>query len=577
MNEIRSVPTDLKIITRDDGSNSRTVQGYAILFNTMSCDLGGFTEVIKPESLDGVDLSDVALVYAHDNNSILARSSAGNLTTQVDDTGLFFSAKLPETTLANDVLANVEAGNLKGMSFAFTIPDGGDEWTRQQDGSLLHTVNQIGIISELTITAYPAYTETSIELKRSLKNIEKRDEMAEKNDKPEEVESTEIDPAQLLEQIKALQEAVATLTEDDSEDDNSEDTPTETKDAPENDKDDQQERDEDDDDLERSAENKEVQKRSTIQNEKDNTEMTQVITRDNLTEDQKVKRSYIEALKDVNKRDGVTVDTEGNILVPKQVLDVAKVPNDPATLAHYINRAVVTAPTGTLPVLAKASARLATKAELQKNSELAKASITGVDYKVQTYIGQLPISAEMLQDYPEAESLVAQYLQDVKSATEEEAIGSVLSTKFGSNTAESLDDLKSAFNKLVTYGSDRVVVMSVSAFDAIDQLKDGEGRYYLQPSVTAPSGSTIFGANIIIVADTTFGKAGDANVFVGSLKHAVVEAVRLDGLATSWAQNDYFEQVLSVATRFDVKQADELAGSFFKFAPSAQTNSGAGQ
>lgn len=593
MNEIRSVPSNLKIIKRDDGTSTRSIQGYAIMFDTLSVDLGGFTEVIKPTALDGVDLSDIALVYAHENNSILARASAGNLKTQLDSTGLFFSAELPQTSLANDVLENIRVRNIKGMSFTFTIPDGGDTWSRQVDGTLLHTVNQIGIITELTVTAYPAY-QTSVELKRSAENIIQKgtSNLAEENIKPDEAtkesdnkdvvnsepakepakrdetpEVPDVNVADLVTQIAQLQSAISALQ---AEANDSEDEDTEASDESDEqarDDDTELERDEGDEDLERSAENTntEEQKRS-IENTKDNLEnMAQVIKRDNLSEEEAIKRSYIDALKDVNKRDGVTVDVEGGILVPKQILDIQKVPNDPNSLAHYINRVAVANPTGTLPVMAKASARLVTKEELAKNPEVAKASITSVDYKVVTRIGQLPISAEMLQDYPEAQALVSQYLQDVKSATEEEVIGAVLSTKFGSNTAKSLDDLKSAYNKLVNYGSDRVIVASVSAFDAIDGLKDGEGRYYVQPNVTAPSGSSLFGAPVVVVADTTLGKDGEANIFVGSLKHAVLEAVRLDGLATSWAQNDYFEQVLSVATRFDVKQADTAAGAFYKF------------
>lgn len=604
MNEIRSVPSNLKVIKRDDGTSTRSIQGYAIMFDTLSVDLGGFTEVIKPTALDGVDLSDITLVYAHENNSILARASAGNLTTQIDSTGLFFSSDLPATSLANDVLANIEVGNIKGMSFTFTIPDGGDTWNRQADGTLLHTVNQIGVITELTVTAYPAYQQTSVELKRSAENIIQKgtSNLAEENIKPDEAtkesdnkdvvnsepakepakrddtpEVPDVDVANLVTQIAQLQSAISALQaqSDDSEDEDTE--ASDESDEQARDDDPELERDEGDEDLERSAENTntEEQKRS-IENTKDNLEnMAQVIKRDNLSEEESIKRSYIDALKDVNKRDGVTLDTEGAILVPKQILDIQKVPNDPNSLAHYINRVAVANPTGTLPVMAKASARLVTKEELAKNPEVAKASITSVDYKVVTRIGQLPISAEMLQDYPEASALVAQYLQDVKSATEEEVIGNVLSTKFGSNTAKSLDDLKSAYNKLVNYGSDRVIVVSVSAFSAIDGLKDGEGRYYVQPNVTAPSGSSLFGAPVVVVADTTMGKDGEANIFVGSLKHAVLEAVRLDGLATSWAQNDFYEQVLSVATRFDVEQADENAGAFYKFdAKSAQASAG---
>lgn len=571
MTEIRSVVTDLKAIKRDsDGNTIKQIQGYAIMFNTLSVDLGGFVEVIKPTALDGVDLSDVKLIYAHENNSILARASAGNLTTKVDDTGLFFTANLPDTTLANDVYEDIAVGNLKGMSFGFTIPDGGDDWERQTDGTLLHTVNQIGVIGELTVTAYPAYQDTSVELKRSAEQQMKGTKtMAEDTTKPAtDTEETpvakDVDVQAINAQLTALTAKLAELEKaqqatpdsDDEEDVEAVTDDTRDDDVP----------DEGADDLDRDETDTEVEQRSAEPKEEE-INMPQVITRDNVTEDEKEVRSYIDALKDVNKRDGVTTDAEGAILVPKQILDVQKTPQDPANLAHYVNRVAVANPTGTLPVLAKASARLVTKAELAKNPEVAKASIASVDYKVQTFIGQLPISAEMLADYPESQALVSQYLVDVKTATEEQQIGAVISTKFGKATASDLDGIKSAFNKLVNYGSDRVIILSVSAFNAIDSLKDGEGRYYVQPNVTAPSGSTLFGAPIVITADETLGNAGDASIFVGSLKHAIIEAVRLDGLATSWAQNDYFEQVLSVATRFDVQPADVNAGAFFTFAP----------
>lgn len=609
-NEIRSVPTDLKIVQRDDTSKPKQIQGYAILFNEESEYLGEqFYEIIKPGALDNVDLSQVQLLYGHETNSILARCDTGSLQLKVDDKGLFFVATLADTTLANDVFNDILAGNLKGCSFGFTT--GNDSWSRTEDGTALHIITSLNELFEITITPRPAYQETSVAVKRSLDKIrkEKRDTM-------------NIDPKQLADLIaqalaaqtepvddKQDKQATDAQRDDDSvedlpDDDDSTDDGSDDSDEPEGRSKDAQEEDkpnkgkdtketpEDDTEAPTASEDTPDDKGSEEQADGDsedepkddnaedskdeplddknkkaeerNQNMPQVITRDVNKTELEV-RSYLDALRDVNKRDGVTVDSEGAILVPKQILDIQKTPNDPTQLAHYINRTVVSAPTGTLPVLAKTTARLVTKAELAKNPELAKASINSVDYKVQTYIGQLPISAEMLQDYPEAQSLVAQYLQEVKAGSEEAAIGKVLSTKFGANTANSLDDLKSAYNKLVNYGSDRVVVMSVSAFDTIDRLKDGEGRYYLQPSVTSPSGSTVFGAPIIITADETLGNAGDANIFVGSLKHAVVEAVRLDGLATSWAQNDYFEQVLSVATRFDVKQADVQAGTFINF------------
>lgn len=582
MTEIRSTGVDLQAITRDDaGTTTKQIQGYAIMFDTESVDLGGFVEIIKPTALDAVDLSDVKLIYAHENNQILARASAGNLQTKVDSKGLFFIATLADTTLANDVYADIQAGNLRGMSFGFTIADNGDTWTRQPDGKLLHTVTQIGQVGELTVTAYPAYQDTSVELKRSAEQQMKgKRDMATDTKTPIDAPAQEVPKTDdvltqigdtlgtILDRLTALEASEVEEVQEDQAEDAADTTEVEPTGAETPATEDPAARDDladvppVDDVQEASAEHRSAEPKEGDLN------MPKVITRDAVSEEEQVKRSYIDALTDVNKRDGVTTDAEGAILVPKQILDVQKTPEDPANLAHYVNLVAVAAPTGTLPVLAKASARLVTKEELAKNPEIAKASITSVDYKVKTYLGQLPISQEMLSDYPEAQALVSQYLQDVKSATEELAIGKVLAANFGSNTADSLDDLKSAFNKQINYGADRVIVMSVSAFDAVDKLKDAEGRYYVQNNVTAASGSTLFGAPIIITSDETLGLAGEANVFVGSLKHAVVEAVRLDGLATSWAQNDYFEQVLSVASRFDVRPADVQAGAFYKFTAS---------
>lgn len=598
MPEIRSTVSDLQALTRDaNGTTTKQIQGYAVMFDTESVDLGGFTEVIKQNALDEIDLSDVKLIYAHENNSILARQSAGNLTTKVDDKGLFFVATLNDSTLANDVYEDIKVGNLRGMSFGFTIPSGGDTWARKPDGTLLHTVNKIGEVTELTITAYPAYQDTSVELKRSAEQHMKGATQMADNTAPADAQAPAQDApkaddvltkigdtlGQVLDRLTALEQAGADEVAEDQAEDTAEDetdasatdnagadetAPADTATA----RDDVPDEAPVDDAPPVLEEQASTEQRDALKGaDKDIKDMPTVITRDVLSEEEQVKRSYIDALKDFNKRDGVTVDAEGAILVPKEILDIQKVPNDPTQMAHYVNRVAVSAPTGTLPILAKATARLVTKAELAKNPELAKASISSVDYKVQTYIGQLPISNEMLADYPASNALVAQYLQDVKSATEEEAIGKIVSTKFGSNTAGTLDDLKDAFNALVNYGKDRIIVASVSAYSAIDKLKDNEGRYYVQSDVTAPSGSSLFGAPIVVVADTTLGKAGDATIFVGSLKHAVIEAVRLDGLATSWAQNDYFEEVLSVATRFDMQPADTSAGKFFKFVPVAPT------
>ena len=45
---------------------SRTVEGYAIVFNSESKDLGGFTEIIEPAAIDGIlEKSDILCLLNH--------------------------------------------------------------------------------------------------------------------------------------------------------------------------------------------------------------------------------------------------------------------------------------------------------------------------------------------------------------------------------------------------------------------------------------------------------------------------------------------------------------------------------
>ena len=51
---------------------SRSVTGYAIIFNSESKDLGGFNEVIEPSALEGVlERSDVLCLLNHNEDNYL--------------------------------------------------------------------------------------------------------------------------------------------------------------------------------------------------------------------------------------------------------------------------------------------------------------------------------------------------------------------------------------------------------------------------------------------------------------------------------------------------------------------------
>lgn len=290
---------------------------------------------------------------------------------------------------------------------------------------------------------------------------------------------------------------------------------------------------------------------------KDITNMEAVIGKQN--------SAFEDFLKSGEVRDGLTT-VEGAVVIPKEILDIQKVPNDPTQLASYVNRVAVTSGVGSLPVLAKNTARLASTAELAENPELAKLSLTGVDYKALTYRGVLPVSMEMLQDAPEIESIVSAYVSEAKALTEQYKIGEVLQ-KAAAVTVSDVDGIKDAFNKgLSNYN--RMFVVSESFFAEIDKIKDADGRYLLQDSITSPSGKQLLGASVVVVADDVLGKAGEAHAFVGDVKAFALEAMRSD-IAVEWQDDDIFGKKLAVALRADWQVADAQAGKFLTFTPAA--------
>nr|WP_279591462.1 phage major capsid protein [Schleiferilactobacillus harbinensis] len=272
------------------------------------------------------------------------------------------------------------------------------------------------------------------------------------------------------------------------------------------------------------------------------------------------------------KRDSAGFDSAaGEAVLPTQVLDIMAQPNDPTQLSGYVNRVEVSAPTGKLPVMSKVNAQLVTAVELAENPQIGNATITPVSYDVVTRRGQLPISLEMTQDFPNIVGLLTTYVNNIVSSTEQHQIGAVLQ-QATPVAATSIDDLKDSYNIGLSNYSNRMWVMSESMFAALDKAKDANGRYLLEDSISAPTGKQFLGATCLVVSDDVLGAQGDQKAFVGDLSAFVLEAIR-GNVNLSWARNEQFEQVLLAAIRSDYKVADSQAGKFITFKPVASTTS----
>jgi len=147
----------------------KTIEGYALLFNSPSKDLGGFVEVIDPKALDNVNLSNVIMLDQHDYSKPLASVKAGTLKLDVDDKGLHFVATLDDSvSYANDAYQNVKSGNVDSMSFRFDVDDNGDEFTQDDQGKVVRTIKQVKDLFEVSTVTIPAYDDSNVQVdKRS--------------------------------------------------------------------------------------------------------------------------------------------------------------------------------------------------------------------------------------------------------------------------------------------------------------------------------------------------------------------------------------------------------------------------
>lgn len=148
---------------RVESDGDRKIRGMAIVFNSRSVNLGGFTEIIKPEAVDRTisEGLDVRALVDHDTSKILGRTRAGTLQLRKTRNGLEVLIDPPNTTAARDIMESMERGDVTGMSFGFRVLT--DDW-RMEDGEPLREVTDMRV-SEVSIVTFPAYPETSVALR----------------------------------------------------------------------------------------------------------------------------------------------------------------------------------------------------------------------------------------------------------------------------------------------------------------------------------------------------------------------------------------------------------------------------
>ena len=175
--------------------DSRTVEGYAVVFNSQSEDMG-FYETINPSAIteDVLKRSDVFCLFNHDQDKVLARSKygTGSLQLQLDEQGLKYTFTAPNTDLGDELLEYLRRGDIDSSSFAFTVStdEGSEVWTTGTDGRQYREILKIDELHDVSPVWNPAYTSTSVS-QRTLDKLNQLREMQDEKEKEVQEETVE--------------------------------------------------------------------------------------------------------------------------------------------------------------------------------------------------------------------------------------------------------------------------------------------------------------------------------------------------------------------------------------------------
>lgn len=161
MNDTERRYTAGVIELRAGQAGKRGIGGYALKFNKLSQNLGGFVERVNPGSVTKTirDGGDVLARAHHLDTQLLGRTAAGTLVLTVDETGLdYYVPDPPDTTYGRDLVVQVERGDVRHSSFAFRTLE--DDWSVTEQGFPVRTLLDVQLVDVAPVVS-PAYLDTT--------------------------------------------------------------------------------------------------------------------------------------------------------------------------------------------------------------------------------------------------------------------------------------------------------------------------------------------------------------------------------------------------------------------------------
>lgn len=161
--------------SRSSGGDGRTLEGYAAVFNqaTRIQDfVGEFDEVILPGAFArSLESRAPVLQFEHGRDPRVGAVPIGAIEDlREDPQGLYVRARLFDNATVEPVRQAIAEGAITGMSFRFSVPEGGDKWSKR-DGVDYREISDTDT-RELGPVVFPAYDQTTVTVRSLLAQMD---------------------------------------------------------------------------------------------------------------------------------------------------------------------------------------------------------------------------------------------------------------------------------------------------------------------------------------------------------------------------------------------------------------------
>ncbi|MCC2532710.1 phage major capsid protein [Bacillus velezensis] len=220
-------------------------------------------------------------------------------------------------------------------------------------------------------------------------------------------------------------------------------------------------------------------------------------------------------------------DEDGGILIPEDIgRQIHEFKRQFEPLEQYVTVEPVTTRSGTRLLEKNADmVPFSPVEELGNLPEIDQPRFTKVSYSIIDYGGIMTLSNSMLNDSDQAiMSYVAKWFAKKSVVTRNNLILAAIAS-LKKVDIDGLDGIKKALNvtldPMVAPGS--IVLTNQDGYDWLDTLKDGTGRYLLQPDPTNPTKKLLDGRPVVPFTNRVLKtQKGKAPLIIGNLKEAIV-------------------------------------------------------